>query len=202
MNSTIKLVLAVVMTAGLAFSACAEVIVGEAAPNFTAQDTNGKSQSLSDYKGKYVVLEWFNHDCPFIKKHYNSGNMQKLQKDYTQKGVIWLSLCSSAPDKQGNYSAEELNQMAQAKGASPTAIIRDADGAIGRLYGAQTTPHLFVINPDGNLIYQGAIDDKPTTDATDIVTSKNYVAAALDAAMSGNPIETSATKSYGCSVKY
>jgi peroxiredoxin len=180
----------------------AEVKTGQSAPDFTLTDTNGKAQALSSYKGKYVVLEWFNFDCPFVVKHYGSGNMQKLQKEFMDKGVVWLSINSSASGKEGFYSPQETNKKAGENGMKPTAIMLDSDGKVARLYGAKTTPHMFVINPQGTLIYQGAIDDKPSTDQADIAGAKNYVRAALDAAMAGKPVEKGSTKSYGCSVKY
>ena len=140
------------------------MVSNQAAPNFTLTDTNGQKHSLSDYKGKFVVLEWFNPDCPFVKKHYNSGNMPNLQKQYTAKGVVWLSIDSSAPGEQGNYPPQGLNKFMTDKGASPTAVFVDTDGKVGHLYDAQTTPHMFVIDPKGILIYQGAIDDTPSAD--------------------------------------
>ena len=182
--------------------ALAQVVSNQAAPNFTLIDTKGQKHSLSDYKGKFVVLEWFNPDCPFVKKHYNSGNMPQLQKQYTAKGVIWLSIDSSAAGEEGNYPPEGLNKFMSDKGGSPTAIFADADGKLGHLYAAQTTPHMFIIDPKGILIYQGAIDDTPSTDIEDVKTAKNYVSAALDAAMNGLPVVVSSSKSYGCSVKY
>jgi peroxiredoxin len=180
----------------------AAVKVGEPAPDFTAKDTNEKQWSLSDYKGKFIVLEWINHDCPFVRKHYGSGHMQKLQKEYTEKGVVWLSVSSSAPGKQGHYPAQEANQLTKEKGARPTAVLLDFEGNVGRLYGAKTTPHIFIIDPQGSLIYQGAIDNIPSTDIADIEKADNYVALALDSALAGKPFATSSTKSYGCSVKY
>ncbi len=182
--------------------AAAEVATGQPAKDFTLQDTNGQAHQLADYKGKYVVLEWINHDCPFVKKHYDSNNMQSLQKEFTDKGVVWLSINSSAPGKEGNYSAEETNAMTQEKNAAPTAVLLDADGSVGKMYGAQTTPHMYVINPEGVLIYQGAIDDKPSVDPNDIPNSTNYVRQALEASMAGQTVTASTTKSYGCSVKY
>jgi hypothetical protein len=182
--------------------ALAQVATGKMAPDFTLTDTNGKQHSLSDYKGKFVVLEWFNPDCPFVKKHYNSGNVPQLQEYYTAKGVIWLAIDSSAVGKEGNYPSKDLNKFMTDKKASPTAVFADANGKVGHLYEAQSTPHMFIINPKGILIYQGAIDDKPTPDADDLKTANNYVRAALDAAMSGKPVAVSTTKSYGCSVKY
>ncbi len=180
----------------------AEVTVGAAAPDFTLTDTNGKAQSLSQYKGKFVVLEWFNHDCPFVHKHYDGGNMQGLQKEYTGKDVVWLSINSSAMGKEGYKTPEESNALTAEKSAAPTAVLIDADGKTGKMYGAKTTPHMFIVNPEGMLIYQGAIDDKASADPADIATSKNYVKSALDEAMAGKAVTDAATKSYGCSVKY
>lgn len=182
--------------------ALAQVVSNQAAPNFTLTDTNDQKHSLSDYKGKFVVLEWFNPDCPFVKKHYNSGNIPNLQKQYISKGVVWLSIDSSAAGEEGNYPPQGLNTFMKDKGGSPTAIFADADGKVGHLYGAQTTPHMFVIDPKGILIYQGAIDDTPSPDIADLKIAKNYVSAALDAAMNGKPVAVNTTKSYGCGVKY
>ncbi len=179
-----------------------QVTVGRPAPDFTLIDSNGHQHALSGFKGKFVVLEWFNPECPFVKKHYNSGNIPGLEKTYTAKGVIWLSINSSAQGKQGSFTPEEFNKFIAEKGAYPTAVLIDREGKVGRLYDAQTTPDMFVINPEGALIYQGAIDDAPSTDVADVKTAKNYVSAALDAAMNGKPVVVSTTKSYGCSVKY
>jgi peroxiredoxin len=180
----------------------ASSLVGKTAPDFTLTDSNGKSHSLSDYKGKVIVLEWFNHGCPFVVKHYDSGNMPKLQKEYTAKGVVWLSICSSAPGKQGYGTGDEQNAEAKKTGAAPTAILIDADGKVGRLYGARSTPSMYVITKKGSLAYAGAIDDKPTTDQADIKGAKNYVKEALDEVLGGKTVATASTKSYGCSVKY
>ena len=180
-----------------------ELAIGSKAPDFSLPDSKGAKQSLSEYKGKFVVLEWTNPDCPFVMKHYvKSHNMQDLQKEYTGKGVVWLSINSSAPGKQGNYPPAELNKILETRGASPTALLLDPDGAVGKLYGAKTTPHMFVINPEGSLIYEGAIDDKATPDVEDILSAKNYVKAALDEAMAGKPVTNASSQSYGCSVKY
>ena len=187
---------------GLAVSAMAAVEVGQPAPDFTLTDTSGTSHKLSDSKGKFVVLEWVNPDCPFVLKHYGSKNMQNLQAEYTGKGVVWLSINSSAEGKQGNYSPEEHARLTKEKGASPTAFLLDPKGDVGHLYGAQTTPHMFIIDPKGTLIYQGAIDNISTPDPAAIPTSVNYVRQALDEALSGKPVSVAATKSYGCSVKY
>ena len=176
--------------------------VGDDAPNFTLTDSKGNGHSLSQYRGKYVVLEWVNYDCPFVKKHYDSENMQKLQKKYGEKGVVWLSVCSSAKGKQGNFSPEEINQnMAKLK-VSCEAYLIDEDGGVGRAYGAKTTPHIFIVDPHGKLVYQGAIDSVPSYREQDIKGADNYVSLALDAAMAGKTIEHHTTKSYGCSVKY
>jgi len=197
-----------IILAGFLFSAVlnsqifAQVTVGQAAPDFSLPDTQGKSHNLSDYKGKYVVLEWANHDCPFVRKHYDGGNMQALQKAYTSKGVVWLTVASSAPGKQGHYSAEDWNFLTQKKGASPSAVLLDPKGDAGRLYDAKTTPHMYIINPEGKLIYQGAIDSISSADSADVAKADNYVRMALDEAMNGKPVTNSNTKSYGCSVKY
>ena len=178
------------------------VSIGQPSPDFSLIDTQGKTIQLSSYKGKFVVLEWFNPDCPFVKKHYGSGNMQSLQKESTDKGVIWLSIDSSAPGKQGYYSPEKANELTLSKNASPTAVLLDSDGKLGKLYGAQTTPHMFVINPEGQLIYAGAIDNVASADPADITKATNYVREALGEAMAGKPVSVPSTKSYGCSVKY
>jgi peroxiredoxin len=176
--------------------------VGESAPDFTANDSNGKSHHLADYKGKYVVLEWHNQGCPYTRKHYDSGNMQHLQKEWTGKGVVWFTVISSAPGAQGFVTAAEENDYVNKVNASPTAVLLDPQGTLGHLYGARTTPHMFIIDPKGALVYNGAIDDHPTSDQSDIPSSKNYVSMALREAMSGKPVSEAATRPYGCSVKY
>lgn len=176
--------------------------IDKKAPDFKLKDTNGKEHSLSDFKGKYVVLEWNSFGCPFVKKHYNSKNMQQLQKKYTGKDVVWLTINSSAPGKEGYFSSEELNKKIKEQGANMTAYLVDEKGTVGKTYGAKTTPHMYVINPEGTLIYAGGIDDIASTDTDDIKKAKNYVAAALDAAMAGKKIETKTSQPYGCSVKY
>jgi peroxiredoxin len=176
--------------------------VGSPAPDFTATDTNGKVHHLSEYKGKFVVLEWHNRDCPYTRKHYASGNMERLQKEWTAKGVVWFTVISSAPGTQGYVTAADENAYVAKMNASPTAVLLDPQGSLGHLYGAKTTPHMFVINPEGVLIYNGAIDDKPTTDTADISTAKNYVQAALEEAMAGQPVAAPTSRPYGCSVKY
>ncbi len=176
--------------------------IGEPAPAFSATDTNGRTHTLAEYKGKYVVLEWTNPDCPFVKKHYDSGNMPKLQKEITGKGVVWLSINSSAAGKSGNFPPEKWNDWLKQKEAAPTALLLDSNGAIGRSYGAKTTPQLFVINPEGKLIYEGAIDSIASANPSDIPKATNYVKAALDEAMAGKPVATATSKPYGCGVKY
>ena len=178
------------------------VPVGDPAPDFTGTDSNGQTHKLSEYRGKFVVLEWTNNGCPFTRKHYESGNMQSLQKQWTSKGVVWLTILSSAPGQQGYMSAAQENTYLSQEHAGPTAAILDPKGAIGRLYAAKTTPHMFVIDPSGKLVYEGAIDDHATTDVADIPASRNYVSAALTSALAGQPVATAYTRPYGCSVKY
>lgn len=176
--------------------------VGQPAPGFTATDSLGKTVSLDAYKGKFVVLEWTNHGCPFVGKHYKSGHMQLLQKEYTAKGVIWFSVISSRKGAQGYSTPAKANRDLVKWHAHPTAVLLDPSGKLGREYGATTTPDMYIIDPQGTLIYEGAIDDTPSTDLDDIKTANNYVSQALDAAMAGKPVETTMTKSYGCSIKY
>lgn len=176
--------------------------IGGMAPDFVGTDSNGKSIALKDLRGRIVVLEWSNNQCPFVGKHYRSGNMQALQKDATRQGIVWLTVLSSAPGEQGNVSAAEANALTHSRGAAPTAVILDPSGAIGRAYGARTTPHMFVIDKSGTLVYMGGIDDKPTTDVADIPTAKNYVRLALTAVVAGTPVQDPVTRPYGCSVKY
>jgi peroxiredoxin len=187
---------------GPAFAAGDVATVGKTAPDFTLQDTNGKAHELSTLRGKFVVLEWFNEGCPFVQKHYKSDNMQKLQKEYTGKGVVWYTINSSATNKQGNHTAAEYNKTLSDWKASPTAFLIDHDGKVGRLYGAKTTPDMYVIDKKGTLVYAGAIDDHPGTEISEIATSKNYVREALDEAMQGKTVKVASTKSYGCAVKY
>ena len=178
------------------------VKVGDQAPDFTGTDSHGQTHKLSDYHGKFVVMEWHNNGCPFTKKHYESGNMQKLQQEWTSKGVIWLTMISSSPGSQGYVTADQENDYLQKMHAVPTAALLDPKGEIGHLYGAKTTPHMFVIDPQGQIIYNGAIDDKATTDASDVNGANNYVSDALQEAMSGKAVAVATTRPYGCSVKY
>ena len=193
--------LGLVAALAVTFAAYA-VRVGTAAPDFTGTDSNGKTHKLSDYRGKYVVLEWTNNGCPYTQKHYESGNMQALQKEWTDKGVVWLTVLSSAPGEQGYMTALQENAYVGKERAAPTAAILDPTGTIGHAYEAKTTPHMFVIDPSGKLIYAGAIDDHATTDPEDIKSSKNYVSDALNESMAGKTVATSYTRPYGCSVKY
>lgn len=196
------LALALVSVALAGLQAADSPPVGSAAPDFSVSDATGKTHSLSQYKGKYVVLEWFNPECPFVKKHYGSGNMQKLQGEYTGKGVIWLSVDSSATGTEGSLSAEQAQKVMKDWNTKQTALLLDADGKVGRSYNARNTPHMFVINPEGKIIYEGAIDSKATPNPNDIASSTNYVKVALDESMSGKPVSTANTRPYGCSVKY
>src|SRR5512133_321818 len=176
--------------------------VGAAAPDFSLSDASGKTHSLSEYKGKYVVLEWFNPECPFVKKHYGSDNMQKLQKEYTDKGVVWLTIDSNAPGTEGNLTPEEAQKIATSWKTHETALLLDPEGNAGRAYGAKNTPNMVIINSEGKIIYRGAIDSKATPNPSDIPSSTNYVKAALDQSLSGKSVSTPETKPYGCSVKY
>jgi peroxiredoxin len=176
--------------------------VGRSAPDFRGHDTHGQTQRLSAYRGKWVVLEWFSHACPYTGKQYKTGKMQQLQRTYTERGVIWLSIVSSATGREGYTTAEKANTLTAEKGAVPTAVIRDTAGAIGHLYDARNTPQIFVISPAGILVYAGAIDDKRTADTTDVAKAHNYAAAALDAALAGKPVPVPVTQPYGCTVQY
>jgi peroxiredoxin len=180
----------------------AEAEIGKPAPAFTLPTCEAKSVSLSDYKGKVVVLEWTNYGCPFVMKHYGSGNMQKLQADAAAKGVVWLSICSSAPGKQGHAAPADANKACAEKNSAATAYLMDESGATGHAYGAKRTPEMYVINSDGILVYHGAIDDKKSADPADIATAKNLVAAAIDETVAGKPVSIPETEAYGCSIKY
>ena len=176
--------------------------IGKPAPDFTLKDTSGKDVSLSDFKGKTVVLEWVNFGCPFVKKHYGAGNMQALQKDAAAKGVAWLSICSSGPEKQGNFSPADAAAKCKETGWAGTAYLIDETGKTGSAYGAKTTPEIFIVNPEGTLVYSGAIDDITSPDPGTIKCAKNYVTEALGEILAGKPVSAPSTKSYGCSVKY
>lgn len=176
--------------------------IGAAAPAFTATDTRGKTRTLAEFAGRPVVLEWHNQGCPFVKKHYEGGNMQRLQRKLTAEGAVWLTVISSAPGKQGFVTPSEADAYVKEKGAVPTAVLLDPEGALGRLYGAKTTPHMFLIDEKGVLVYAGAIDDRPTADAADVDGAKSYVMAAFEELRAGKPVSVATTAPYGCSVKY
>ena len=201
-KSLIRSLILLCLSVGLISTAAADPTVGKAAPDFTGRASTGEIIELQDYRGKIVVLEWTNHDCPYVRKHYDTDNMQSLQREAAEKGVVWLTVISSAPGKQGYVTAEEANRLTLSRDAAPTAVILDPEGEIGRLYSARTTPHMFVIDAAGVLVYMGGIDDKPSTRKSDVVKADNYVRAALDALLAGSPIETAVSRPYGCSVKY
>jgi peroxiredoxin len=175
---------------------------GAAAPAFTTSATTGKTVSLADQRGKIVVLEWTNHECPYVLKHYDTGNMQALQKEATGRGVVWLTVISSAPGTQGFVGAAEADQLTASRKAAPTAVLLDPTGAVGKMYGATNTPHMYVIDKAGTLMYAGAIDDRPTTRRSDVQGAQNYVREALQAVAAGQPVKTPVTRAYGCTVKY
>jgi len=194
---------AVLLAALVSLSAAGQAVhVGAPAPAFTATDSNGQTETLDQYRGKYVVLEWHNQGCPYTRKHYVSGNMQALQKEWTAKGVVWFTVISSAPGQQGYVTPDEENAYLAQMRAVPTAVLMDPQARLARLNNAKTTPEMFVIDPQGKLIYAGAIDDRPTPDPEDVRGARNYVSDALTEAMTGKPVTMPYTRSYGCSVKY
>lgn len=176
--------------------------IGAPAPEFNLPDTYGNEHALADYLGQWVVLEWLNYGCPYVRKHYNSQNMQDLQAKYGDKGVKWLAIVSSAPGKQGYYEPDAMNEMSEKKGQRALAVLLDPEGMVGRMYNAQTTPQMMIIDPEGTLLYNGAIDDKPSSRPASLEGAHNYLAAGLDEAMAGQPVSVPTTKPYGCSVKY
>lgn len=196
------LVLMMIFAPFFANFANGEAVVQKPAPDFSAKDAAGKMHQLADYKGKWVVLEWYNKDCPYVKKHYSVGNMQNIQKKYTDKGVAWLTVNSGAKGKQGHLDPAATLTHTKSVKANATAYLIDETGAIGKAYGAKTTPHMFIINPAGVVVYAGAIDSNDSADSSVIPQSTNYVSAALDAGLLGKSIEKVSTKPYGCSVKY
>jgi len=200
--STIAALAATLLTTPVLTAFAQEVRVGAPAPAFTATDSRGQTESLSQFRGKYVVLEWHNQGCPYTKKHYVSGNMQSLQKEWTAKGVVWFTVISSAPGKQGYMTPSAENSYLNQVHAVPTAVLMDSDGKIGRLYNAKTTPQMIVIDPSGKVIYDGAIDNRPTPDPEDVNGADHYVSDALTEAMAGKPVGTPFTRPYGCGVKY
>ncbi|GGA69199.1 thioredoxin family protein [Neiella marina] len=196
-----QLLLAAAVTC-LSLTAHAAAKVNQAAPDFNLTSAAGEQVQLSDYQGKYVILEWTNHDCPFVKKHYSSDNMQGLQKKYADQDVVWLSVISSAPGKQGYVDATAANKLTTERGAAPAQVLFDPDGKVGKQYGAKTTPHMYIVKPDGVLAYAGAIDSIKSTDPADIPAATNYVVQAMDELAAGKSVSSPLTKPYGCSVKY
>jgi peroxiredoxin len=180
----------------------AQTKIGAAAPAFSLIDSNGKTVSLADFKGETVVLEWTNHDCPYVRKHYGGNAMQALQKKWTAQRVAWLTLISSEPASQGYVQGPEANKLTADRGAAPTAVLLDPKGDVGRAYGAQTTPHMYIITGDGTLVFMGGIDDKATTRIEDLKTAKNYVDAALTEVAAGKPVSVTTARPYGCTIKY
>ncbi len=193
-----------ILTMSLAIAAAPvlAIRVGQPAPDFTGTASNGQTYKLSDFRGKFVVLEWHNQGCPYTMKHYQSGNMERLQKEWTAKGIVWLTVISSAPGEQGYVNASQENDYLKRMNAAPTAALLDPRGQIGHLYDAKTTPQMIVIDPKGTMIYDGAIDNRPSTSVSDIAGAKNYLAQALTEATAGQPVSMPATRPYGCSVKY
>lgn len=192
----------VTLSAFMAMPAFAAAVVGQPAPSFSGTDTKGVVHTLESFKGKTLVLEWTNHECPFVKKHYSIGSMQATQKEATADGVVWVRVISSAPGKQGNLSPADADRIASEQNVSATATLLDADGTIGKAYGAKTTPHMFVINPESVVVYAGAIDSDTSSDSTKVAGATNYVKAALADLKAGRAVATASTKPYGCSVKY
>lgn len=186
----------------LSSAAWAAAAVGQPAPDFSATDTAGRTVKLSDYKGRHVVLEWVNPGCPYVRKHYGAQNMQATQKAATAAGAVWLSVNSTATDHVDYLPPAELASWQRAQGAAPTATLMDEDGRVGRAYGARTTPHMYIVDPGGTLVYAGAIDSKPSANPADIASATNYVKTALAETMAGKAVATPATRAYGCTVKY
>jgi peroxiredoxin len=197
-----RLTIALAATAVLAAPAIAAVQVGQPAPNFRVNDANGKVVQLSDFKGKTVVLEWNNPGCPFVKKHYDSGNMQKAQAAAAAQGVVWLTINSGAPGKQGHMEWQAARDFVAKSGVKSTHYLLDPKGVVGKGYGATTTPHMYIVNPQGNVVYAGGIDDKPTANAADIPGARNHVLAALTELKAGKAVSVASSRPYGCSVKY
>lgn len=191
---------ATLATAGTALAQSA--VVGQPAPAFTARDTSGKTVNLSDFKGKHVVLEWVNPGCPYVQKHYDAKNMQATQQAATAKGVVWLSVNTTAAEHGDYLPPAQMAAWMKSQGAAATATLMDEDGKLGRAYGARTTPHMYVIDGAGKLVYAGAIDNKPSSRASDIPGATNHVNVALAESMAGKPVSTASTRAYGCTIKY
>jgi peroxiredoxin len=201
MNAFRLALAATIFAAGLPL-AHANIQIGQAAPEFALADVDGKTVKLSDFKGKHVVLEWTNPNCPFVKKHYGSKNMQNIQADYSKKGVVWLAVSSTAVGHEDYFKPADFSKQMKGAGATTNAILMDADGKVGKSYGAKTTPHMYVVDPQGKLVYAGGIDDKRSANPADIASSKNFVRAALDEVLAGKPVSVATSTPYGCSVKY
>src|SRR5687767_9290066 len=195
-------VAALIGVQGLVGPVLAQTNLGSAAPGFALTDSNGRARTLNEFKGKTVVLEWTNHQCPYVGKHYRSNNMQALQKKWTGQGVVWLSVISSAPGEEGHVTPQQANQLTSERNAAPSAVLFDPKGTAGRAYGARTTPHMYIINGDGVLVYMGGIDDQPTARLEDVKIAKNYVDQALSEIAQGKPVSANRSRAYGCSVKY
>jgi peroxiredoxin len=193
---------ALCISVALAPAAIAKPEIGKPAPDFTGIDSKGNAVKLSDLRGKTVVLEWTNHECPYVRKHYGAGNMQRLQADAAKDGIVWLTVISSASGSEGHVSGAEADKLTASRNAVPAHVILDEKGKIGRAYDARTTPHMFVVDPKGTLVFMGGIDDKPSTNLADIATAKNYLRLALDAVKAGRPVAMPVTRPYGCSIKY
>jgi peroxiredoxin len=200
--TTLRPFAAAVVFAFSVTAAHAAAVVGQPAPAFSVKDSRGKTHTLAQYQGKTVVLEWTNDQCPFVKKHYESGNMQALQKDATKSGVVWLSVISSAPGKQGHVLGKQADALTVARKAAPSAVLQDDSGVMGKAYGAKTTPHMYVIDKTGTLVYAGGIDDIPSAETSDIPKSRNFVKLALADLAAGKSVATATSRPYGCSVKY
>jgi peroxiredoxin len=200
MNRRLLVVLAAAVA--IAAPAYAAPVLGQAAPEFRAVDADGKTRALSEFRGKTVVLEWTNNGCPYVQKHYNSGNMQGLQKQATKEGIVWLTVISSAPRTQGYLTPTQAKAWKAKAGAASTAVLLDPTGVVGRAYDAKVTPHMYVVDRTGKLVYMGGIDDKPSPDPQTLKTARNYLVAALSDVKAGRPVAQAVTRPYGCSVKY
>ncbi|MBB3893099.1 peroxiredoxin [Phenylobacterium haematophilum] len=199
LSRSILLAAAIALAAPAAHAA---PVVGQAAPAFTAKDADGKTRSLSEFNGKTVVLEWTNDGCPYVQKHYKSGAMQGLQKSAAKDGVVWLTLISSAPGKQGYLEGAQARGWKATNGAGSTALLLDPTGQVGHAYEAKTTPHMYIVDKTGKLVYMGGIDDKPTADPASLKGANNYVSAALSDIKAGRAVSTPVSKPYGCTIKY
>lgn len=202
MTVTFRRMLIAALSLGFVAAAYAALSPGQPAPDFTLSGIDGKQYKLSDFRGKLVVLEWFNSECPFVQKHYESGNMQSLQAKYAGKGIVWLGINSTSPQHSNYRDASRSQAILKEWKSTPAAFLLDPDGKVGQAYGARTTPHMYVVDPAGKLVYMGGIDDKPSASQRDIATAKNYVAAALDELLAGRTVSQNNTRPYGCSIKY